>query len=293
MATHSTEYPPEDRFTIVRDGGQLVYYRFGPPGRKAILAIHGITAHHRAWQWFARTLVERGFTVFAVDLRGRGDSSGITGPFGFESHANDCIAVLNHAGVEEADLIGHSMGAFVVAAILAANPGKLVSRAVFIDGGVPLALPLGHTIETFMPALLGPALERLAMKFETKEAYQDYFKVHPSFTRGWNAGLSAYTDYDLRNHSPSTRIAAVEADSRDLFVSEVVVRGLNSIQAEFPVLLVRAERGLLNTNPLYSLEAIQEASSNYHIRVQTVPFNHYDIVLSQEGADACIQLIYS
>lgn len=143
------------------------------------------------------------------------------------------------------------MGAFVVAAILSIS-SELIGRTIFIDGGVPLPLPPGFTIETLMPVLLGPALERLSMKFEDKEAYRKYFQVHPSFYRGWNAGHSAYTDYDLRDQSPSTRIAAVEADSRDLFSSDLVVNGLNSIK-EPKVLFIRAERGLLNAAPLYPL----------------------------------------
>ena len=47
---------PEERFAIPRDGGELIYYRYGPvsDSNKNILAIHGISSSNRMWQCFAR-----------------------------------------------------------------------------------------------------------------------------------------------------------------------------------------------------------------------------------------------
>ena len=289
-------FRPSARFTLARGGdggGELVYYRYGPAdASQTALAIHGITSSHKAWQWVARLLVGRGVAVFAVDLRGRGDSSGLAGA-GFLNHAEDMVAVLDHAGLNKVDLVvGHSMGAFVAAALQSLVPDR-IGRSVLIDGGLPLALPGGETIETFLPKLLGPALERLAMKFESKEAYQDWFKVHPGFVgRGWSAALSDYTDYDLRNGSPSTASSAVAADSRDLFESDIVERGLALLPQG--TLLIRAARGLCNEPvPLYPEHVLQEALEKFtKVVTQTVDFNHYDIVLSDEGASACVSLIY-
>jgi len=290
------KYLPEGRFSLSRDGGELVYYRYGPPPsdeKSVCLAIHGITSSNRAWQLFARNMVEeRGYSLYAVDLRGRGDSNGIVGPFGMRVHAEDMVAVLDHAGLNKVMLVGHSMGAFVVSAMLAIAP-KRVLRAVLVDGGIPLALPPGHTVETLMPLILGPALTRLAMKFDSQEAYREYFRPQKAFIKGWSAALCEYADYDLRGQSPSTLPGAVEADSRDLFEdSGIVVQGLESFQNE--ILLLRAERGLQDEPiPLYPKQIIDNALQKYpRIKLVTLDSNHYDILLDDGGASTCVKTIF-
>jgi hypothetical protein len=37
------------------------------------------------------------------------------------------------------------------------------------------------TVEQIMPFVLGPAMTRLAMEFENKEAYRNYWKPQPAF----------------------------------------------------------------------------------------------------------------
>ena len=56
-------------------------------------------------------------TLLAPDLRGRGRSSA-GGPYGMAAHADDLMAVLDHAGAADALVVGHSMGGF--AAVVAA-----------------------------------------------------------------------------------------------------------------------------------------------------------------------------
>ena len=63
-----------------------------------VLAIHGITASSRSWTAVARHLGDQ-VTFIAPDLRGRGGSSGLPGPFGLAAHLEDLAAVLDFAGV--------------------------------------------------------------------------------------------------------------------------------------------------------------------------------------------------
>jgi hydroxypyruvate isomerase len=62
-----------------------------------VVAIHGITATHRAWPHLAAALPDR--TVIAPDLRGRGRSRSLPRPVGMATHADDVAAVIaSHAG---------------------------------------------------------------------------------------------------------------------------------------------------------------------------------------------------
>ncbi|MFO1142655.1 MAG: alpha/beta hydrolase [Amaricoccus sp.] len=75
--TTTTAAVREEDFTGV--GGLRIHYRSwlpeGPP--RAVVAIcHGVNSHGGQHAWTAAQLVDRGFAVYAVDLRGRGQSEG-------------------------------------------------------------------------------------------------------------------------------------------------------------------------------------------------------------------------
>ena len=287
---------PDAKLEVPVVGGELAVFRYGGSGGKPVLLIHGVTSSNRAWQLFAAALVPHGYTLYAVDMRGRGDSNELPGPFGFSVHARDCLAVIDFLGFEKMDVIGHSMGAFVAIAVLGTAPNR-VSRTVLIDGGIALPLPEGFTVAQVLPYVLGPALARLTMTFESFQAYRDFWKVHPAFARGWNGALEEYVDYDLHGAPPnmtaSSNETAVEEDSIDLFGNELLESTLQNLKEE--VLMVRAVRGLQNEQtPLYPEAALLETLKKYpKINVVTVPdTNHYDILLSDAGARACANLIY-
>ena len=239
----------------------------------------------------AKELVTRGFTVYALDLRGRGDSNSIRGPFGMQAHAEDVLAVMNDIGdTAPVDLVGHSMGAFVVAALAGMAPER-IKRAFMIDGGVPFTMPSDQTIDEFLPKVLGPALKRLAMKFPDPETYISYFRDQRAFSKGWSAALSEYASYDLRGDTASTNPACVAADSTELFGagSELVTTGLHSLPSS--TLVIRAERGLQDDAPLYPDTAVFDRFPQ--LRVVTLPdSNHYDIIMSPQGVLGCISLMY-
>ena len=288
---------PEVKFSVPVSGGELAVFRYGSKGGTPVFVIHGVTSSNRAWQWMAADLVPKGFTLFAVDLRGRGDSNSLPGPFGMEAHAHDVLAVVDYLKLETVDVIGHSMGAFVAIAILGTAPER-VSRTVLIDGGIPLPLPDGFTVAQVLPYVLGPALARLSMNFASLQAYKDYWKIQPAFTEGWNEALDEYVDFDLRGVAPaltpSTNARAVEEDSEDLFVSDLISNTLENLKEE--VLLLRAVRGLQNEEtPLYPESILNVTLRKYpQIKVITVPdTNHYSILISQRGAAECANLIYT
>ena len=58
--------------------------------------------------------------VFALDLRGRGDSAKPAGPYGMAQHAEDVAAAMGAMGLGTSIIVGHSMGAFVATALAAA-----------------------------------------------------------------------------------------------------------------------------------------------------------------------------
>jgi pimeloyl-ACP methyl ester carboxylesterase len=293
-------YLPTEKLAVPVKGGNLALYRFGNNEPTAnhlpILLIHGVTSSNRAFQLFAKSLVERGFVPYAVDLRGRGESNTLPGPFGMKSHARDMADVIKFLGAESIEVIGHSMGAFVAVALQGTEP-KLVKRLTLVDGGIPLPLPPGMTVAQVMPYVLGPAMTRLAMTFESVDAYRDYWKPQAAFIKGWSPVLDEYIEYDLQGEAPNlkarTNPKAVEEDSEDLFVNNLIEKTLENLSEE--VLLIRAVRGLQNEEGgLYPEPVLAAVLPKWpKIKVHTIAdTNHYDILLEETGAEAVAELIF-
>ncbi|MBV2356249.1 alpha/beta hydrolase [Streptomyces sp. J2-1] len=103
---------------------RLHTHTWGTGTRTAVL-VHGIMSDHRTWHRVAPELVDRGYRVVGVDLRGHGASG--RGGYGAESWADDLVETLPGG----ADLvIGHSLGAL---ALVLAVERLAPRRAVYCD----------------------------------------------------------------------------------------------------------------------------------------------------------------
>jgi lipase len=98
-------------------GGTLRVLSWGD-GPRPVLAVHGITANATCWQAVARALPDD-CPLFAVDLRGRGHSAALPGPYGFDQHIADLRDAILALGLDRPVLVGHSLGAYI--ALLAAD----------------------------------------------------------------------------------------------------------------------------------------------------------------------------
>lgn len=259
---------------------------YGPAtGDPAMLAVHGITANGRSWGAVAEHLPQQ--RIIAPDLRGRGRSNRMPGPYGLRTHAADLAALLDADGGGARTVLGHSMGAFVVVALASLRP-DLVERLVLADGGFPLALPEGAASidDLDISALLGPAAARLAMEFTDQEDYLDFWRRHPAFSRDWSRAVEDYARYDLDGTRPSAVAAAMIEAGAELYGAGWHLDALRSLR--MPVTVLRAPRGLTDAEPLYApgaLEGFRELVPQLEI-VEVADVNHYTIVFADRGASA-------
>jgi pimeloyl-ACP methyl ester carboxylesterase len=102
----------------------------GPP----VLLIHGFASNHKVnWRdtgWI-RVLAEAGHQVIALDNRGHGESQKLYDPqqYSAPTMADDAARLLTHLGIDQACVMGYSMGARITAFMLI-NHGHRVTRAV-------------------------------------------------------------------------------------------------------------------------------------------------------------------
>ncbi len=103
-----------------------------------LVLIHGFTGHRDDFIGVVSELAEIGSQrrVIAPDLRGHGDSDERPGSLGwsFEQLVKDLLAFLDRLGLERVDLLGHSMGGFVVLRFVLAHPER-VRSLVFLCSG--------------------------------------------------------------------------------------------------------------------------------------------------------------
>jgi lipase len=266
----------------------------GTPGVPVVLAVHGITGSLRSWAAVARHLGEA-VTVLAPDLRGRGQSSGLEGPFGMAAHVEDLVAVLDHVGAPSAVVAGHSMGGYIATRFAADAPERL-SAAALVDGGPPLPVPADIDPDALMAAVLGPALARLQMTFPSINAYRDFWRAHPAFApEPWTDDVSDYVDYDLG--PPETGAAgetiyrsrvspdAVRADGRDLLDADRARKAFQSLNV--PSVLLWAPRSLQNEDrPFLPPEVRADAQAllpNLEV-IEVADTNHYFMLLGDRPA---------
>jgi pimeloyl-ACP methyl ester carboxylesterase len=274
-------------------GGLLKVARAGPPVQHAesvIVAVHGITASHLAWRAVARELAgEAGVCLLAPDLRGRGGSAGLPGPYGMASHVSDLLALLDHVAAAPVVLGGHSMGAYVAARLAAEHPER-VSGLVLVDGGLPIPVPSDADPDEVLASTLGPAAKRLGQIFATRDDYLAMWRTHPAFATSWNADIEAYVSYDLDPSPDAERPDAVRSvvspeafrtDGEELLFDEAARTGLNGVRV--PVWLLRSPRGLLDDDehPLIPRELFEEfAAARPESHLENVAdTNHYTILL--------------
>ncbi|QAY74427.1 alpha/beta hydrolase [Agromyces protaetiae] len=251
----------------------------------ALLAVHGITASHRAWDLVAEELDD--VRIVAPDLRGRGRSNALPAPYRLVDHADDLARVLDDRGIDRALVVGHSMGAFVSVRFAERHPDR-VAGLVLIDGGLPLPPPAGIAPEDVPQAVLGPAVERLSMRFDTASEYIGFWRRHPGLGPYWNDAIEDYVRYDLDGVAPELRSAS-NADAVGVNALELDGSAgyLDALAALVPPLdFVRAERGLLDQpEPLYPSAAADDWARRLPaLRVHEAPdVNHYTILMTEAG----------
>ena len=265
------------------------------PTTPTILAVHGITSSHKAWTPLARQLPD--VRIVAPDLRGRGGSRALPGPYGMSRHASDLAALLAELGVGRCLAVGHSMGGYAVVTLAHEHPA-LVSGLVLVDGGLPLKGDPSLDPEESLRRTLGPAAERLSRTFASAQEYRSFWQAHPAFAE-WTPDLEAYVDYDLVGDGgalhPATSFEAMAADSRDLVTpgnAAIVALEHLAVDATF----LRAERGMVDEpGGLFPAAWVAEWAPRVPglTVVDVADVNHYTITLSDRGSAAVADAVRS
>jgi pimeloyl-ACP methyl ester carboxylesterase len=129
--------------------GLQMYYEIHGVGRPTLL-LHGAYGATGLWGDLLPGLAA-GRQIIAVDLQGHGRTADIDRPIRYEPMADDCAALLDHLGIEQADVVAYSLGAATGLRLAMRHPGRvrrqaLASASFRSDGIYQEILDQIHTI---------------------------------------------------------------------------------------------------------------------------------------------------
>lgn len=146
---------------------EIAYIDLPPEGEGSgdpILLIHGFASTHGV-NWvgpgWTKTLTRDGRRVIAFDNRGHGKSQKFYEPSDYDTPklAEDARELLDHLGIERADVMGYSMGARISAFLALAHPERV--RALLLGGlGIHLVEGVGLPVG-IADAMEAPSLDAL------------------------------------------------------------------------------------------------------------------------------------
>jgi 3-oxoadipate enol-lactonase len=148
----------------------------------------------------------RRFQVITIDNRGVGASDSPPGPFTTAAMAGDVLAVLDHAGIQRASVLGTSLGGMVAQELALAHPDRvdrLVLVATLPGGPRSRPMPLGTTylfaaapfltsklrLQQFVHNALGPATRRGRPEIAERLAAAKH--ASPQSKTAWRAQVAA------------------------------------------------------------------------------------------------------
>lgn len=118
--------------TVAFDGLDHAYRLAGPADDPTPLVfIHAFPLHQRMWDGQVEALSDRR-RVLTYDVRGFGQSKTSATDHFLEFFVDDLDALLEHVGIEQAVLVGCSMGGYIALRLAERDPGR-VAGLVLVD----------------------------------------------------------------------------------------------------------------------------------------------------------------
>ena len=135
----------------VHSGETKIWYESIPPtgpSEGTILLFMGISNDALGWpQNFISSLVDAGYQVIRYDYRGTGLSDWVDDwqqkPYALADLANDAVIILEKEGIEQAHIVGISMGGMVAQEFAINHPHRILTLTLMMSSGdiVDMNLP--------------------------------------------------------------------------------------------------------------------------------------------------------
>lgn len=120
----------------IENGAPIELYYEDHGAGKPVVLIHGWPLSGRSWEKQVPALVEAGYRVITYDRRGFGQSSQPWSGYDYDTFAADLHKLITYLDLQDATIVGFSMGGGEVARYIGTYGDERVTKAVFA-GAVP------------------------------------------------------------------------------------------------------------------------------------------------------------
>jgi pimeloyl-ACP methyl ester carboxylesterase len=237
------DYPHPVRtfaFTSQRQPLEMTYMDVapgGPANGRTVVLLHGKNFCAATWAPTIEVLSQAGFRVLAVDQIGFCKASKPQGyQFSLAQLAANTRALMTHAEVERAVIVGHSMGGMLGARFAIQHP-EAVERLVLVN---PIGLE-DWQAEGVPYALLDAAYEtELKTSFDSIKAYQRRFYYDGDWKPDYDAPVEMLAGMYMGSARES--VAWNQAQTSDMIFTQPVVHELGRIAAPTTLIIGQTDR---------------------------------------------------
>jgi pimeloyl-ACP methyl ester carboxylesterase len=259
---------------VLLANGESIAYRERPGGEEVIVLVHGNMTSSKHWDMLMEK-IDKKFTLYAIDLRGFGESTYFTRVQGINDFSDDLKEFIDLLSLRQVHLIGWSTGGAICMQFVADYPGyckKLVLLASASTRGYPFygtnadgSQNLEHRLQTLQEVESDPS-KTMAMQGLYDAGNREGLKAV------WNAAIYTHNQpceahYDVYVEDMLTqRNLADVYHSLNTFNISGEHNGVNegSNQAKditIPVLILRGDRDYVVTEEM-TLEIVADLGEN-------------------------------
>jgi pimeloyl-ACP methyl ester carboxylesterase len=127
----TAEADPSPKTGFAPINGLEMYYEVAGSGPPLVLLHGALVSIDLSWRQVIPALAER-HQVIAIEQQAHGHTGDIDRPLSYEQMADDTAALLEHLGVERADIVGYSMGGTTALQLAIRHP-ELVRKMVVMS----------------------------------------------------------------------------------------------------------------------------------------------------------------
>ena len=217
----------------LEDGASLFVEECGPTSAQGVVFVHGSVLSTDVWHY--QMALETGQRMVFADLRGHGRSTKGEAPYSIKTLAGDLLSVIDAVGLEEAVVVGHSVGGQVALQLAHDHPELKGSK---IKGLVLVNTSYGPFTETLLASGVVARIERLARRpldvlGKQHERIEKLRRlVRPSDALFWGVALAAFGQdpspkhidftYDMLARTPVDVILDLVKSYRDFDMTETL-----------------------------------------------------------------------
>jgi pimeloyl-ACP methyl ester carboxylesterase len=263
-----------------------MHYLDFPGGNPPIVLLHGLSANSSEFRGLVDAGLSPRFHVIAPDLRGRARTDKPAEGYSMSDHANDVIALLDHLGLKQVVIGGHSFGA-LLSIFIAANFPERVSRVIVIDAAIQMHPQVRELIK--------PSLDRLRQILPSADEYVSQMQRAPHVAGFWDDAIEGYFRAEIQENTDGT--------AQSLTSAEAIAQALDGVQNEQwaelvsrvkqPVLLLNStgEYGPPGSPPVVPAEhATATARAFANCKYVEIPGNHLTMVFGESASLVCKEI---